>query len=395
MREDSISKKVITPLIYLLVLGLNFLIAKNAISATIPKPDHVVICVLENHTYNQVVDTIAAPYIFSLIPLSANLREYYAITHPSQPNYLIFFSGSSQGVIDDNLPLNTPWMSPNLGGSLINAGYSFAGYSEDLPVAGSLVASSGDYFRKHCPWVNWQGTGLNQIPWTCNLSMNDFPTNFNDLPDLSFVIPNQNNDMHNGVDPLRITTADNWIFNHLKPYIDWAQTNNSLFVLMFDEDNSLGINQTLCLFNGPMIMPGDYLLNGYNHFDMLRTFEDMYGLPYAGFSANANPIEEIWRVNSVDVVETNSQANGSTTIFPNPLNENSVLSLNENIWNEKSDLKICFFDISGRLAHEESIPFIPGQKSYNFDKNGLSKGIFAFRISSNDTPIGSGKIIVE
>ena len=252
MRETIFTKKIITPLFFILLFGLNLLKTNIALGTTIPKPDHVVICVLENHTYLQVVDSIAAPYIYSLIPLSANLREYYAITHPSQPNYLIFFSGSNQGVIDDNLPLFTPWTTPNLGGSLINSGNSFVGYSEDLPVAGSLVASSGDYFRKHSPWVNWQGTGLNQIPWTSNLPMSDFPTNFNDLPDLSFVIPNQNNDMHNGVDPLRITTADTWILNQLKPYIDWAQTNNSLFVLMFDEDNSLGINQTLCLFNGPM-----------------------------------------------------------------------------------------------------------------------------------------------
>lgn len=395
MRENQLTKKIITPLITCCFLGLHLLFTNNVLSATIPKPDHVVICVLENHSYNQVVDSIAAPYIYSLLPVSANLREYYALTHPSQPNYLMFFSGSNQGVIDNNLPLNTPWTTPNLGGSLINAGNSFAGYSEDLPVAGSLVASSGDYFRKHSPWVNWQGTGLNQIPWTSNLSMNEFPVNFNDLPDLSFVIPNQNNDMHNGVDPIRITTADTWIFNHLKPYIDWAQTNNSLFILMFDEDNSLGINQTLCLFYGPMVVPGDYLLNGYNHFDLLRTFEDMYGLPYAGYSAFASPIEEIWRGNAVGVAEENIQTNAAITIYPNPLNENSQLLFCEDIWNEKSDLKICFFDISGRLAHEENIPYVPGQKGYNFDKHSLGHGIFAYRISSNSTPIGSGKIVVE
>ena len=75
-------------------------------------------------------------------------------------------------------------------------------------------------------------------------------------------------------------------------------TNNSLFILTFDEsytayeDPNL-YNHIPTLFVGPMVKPGDYSKN-INHFNVLRTLEDMYHLPYAGAAAVASPITEIW-----------------------------------------------------------------------------------------------------
>jgi acid phosphatase len=307
----------------------------------------------------------------------------------------MLFSGDDQGVIDDNLPPGTPWSTPNLGAALVNAGLTFVGYSEDLPVVGSLVESSGAYVRKHSPWINWQGTGLNQIPFQCNQSMNEFPVDFNDLPDLSFVIPNMNNDMHNGSDPYRISTADDWIEQHLKPYIDWAQTNNSLFILTFDEDNSAGVNQILCLFNGPMVMNGDYFLNGYDHFDLLRTLEDMYGLPYAGYSAFADPIEEVWRMNAVGLAGFNANAGNEACIFPNPLTGDSRMILGDNKIGERGTLNLQFFDISGRMVSDEKLELIPGQTQYAFRKEMLKPGVYFFSLLDGEERLSSGRIVNE
>ncbi|HNP99284.1 MAG TPA: acid phosphatase, partial [Bacteroidia bacterium] len=66
--------------------------------AVIPKPDKVVICILENHGYPQVIGSGAAPYINQLAGMGANMVEFYALTHPSQPNYIMLFSGENQGV---------------------------------------------------------------------------------------------------------------------------------------------------------------------------------------------------------------------------------------------------------------------------------------------------------
>src|SRR5205807_957703 len=89
-----------------------------------------------------------------------------------------------------------------------------------------------------------------------------------------------------------------WIRNHLDGYMKWAMTNNSLFILTFDESYTVLEDPNLynhipTLFVGPMVRPGDYSEN-INHFNVLRTLEDIYRLPYAGAAATAIPIADIW-----------------------------------------------------------------------------------------------------
>ena len=119
----------------------------------VPVPDHVVIVVEENHSYAEIIGSAAAPYINSLAQQGALFTASHGVTHPSEPNYLALFSGSTQGVTDDSCPHT--FSTANLGSELIAAGGSFIGYSEDLPAPGSTVCTSGAYARKHNPWVNF------------------------------------------------------------------------------------------------------------------------------------------------------------------------------------------------------------------------------------------------
>jgi hypothetical protein len=119
----------------------------------VPRPDHVVIVIEENHSYSEIIGSPDAPYINSLAAKGAVFTQSYAVTHPSQPNYLDVFSGYNQGVTDDSCPHY--FITDNLGLYLLNASLTFAGYSEDLPSVGSLVCTSGAYARKHAPWVNF------------------------------------------------------------------------------------------------------------------------------------------------------------------------------------------------------------------------------------------------
>src|SRR5215467_333646 len=77
----------------------------------LPVPDHIVIVIEENHSYSQIIGSSNAPYITALSKdsSSANFVNAYATTHPSQPNYLNFFSGSTQGVTDNTHPVNAPF----------------------------------------------------------------------------------------------------------------------------------------------------------------------------------------------------------------------------------------------------------------------------------------------
>jgi hypothetical protein len=298
-------KTRITPTIWLAAVLVCALGSPAPAANGVPRPDHVVIVIEENHGYSEIIGSSAAPYINSLAAQGALFTQSYAITHPSQPNYLDIFSGSNQGVTNDSCPHS--FTTANLGLYLINASLTFGGYSEDLPSVGSTVCTSGAYARKHAPWVNFTN-----IPTTTNLPYSNFPTDYTTLPTVSFVIPNLNNDMHDGT----IQQGDNWLQQHLAAYVQWAMTHNSLFIMTFDEDDSSQSNRIATIFVGPMVVSGQYS-ELINHFNLLRTLEDMYGLPYAGVSGNYQPITDVWIATTPTPTATPS-ATATPTATPSP-----------------------------------------------------------------------------
>jgi phosphatidylinositol-3-phosphatase len=277
------------------LLGVLFMFSMNALSQ-VPAPAHVVIVVEENRDYAQVIGAAAAPYINSLAADTgaALFTQSFALIHPSQPNYLMLFSGSNQGITNDSLPKNLPFSKDNLGGLLIKAGKTFAGYSEDLPQAGFEGEKSGEYARKHNPWANWQNAASCAIPLSANRPFTAFPANFDSLPAVAFVCPNLTHDMHNGTDPAAMTTADTWLRDHMDGYIQWAKKNGSLLILTFDEGKEKGDNRIVTIFIGAMVKHGDYS-EKIDHYSVLRTVEDMFGLSHAGSSATASAITDCWK----------------------------------------------------------------------------------------------------
>lgn len=261
-------------------------------SFPLPRPDHIVLVIEENHAYNQIINSPDAPYINRLAAQGALFTQSFGITHPSQPNYLALFSGSMQGITDNSCPHT--FTTSNLGHNLIAAGLTFAGYSEDLPSIGSIICSRWLYERKHNPWVNWQNSVTNGIPTTANLPMTNFLTEYNTLPTVSIVVPNQLNDMHNGKDSEMIQAGDRWLQAHLDAYVQWAQQHNSLLIVTWDEDNGKENNRIVTLFVGPMVQAGRYGQR-VTHYNILRTIENLYGLSHSGASAVATPITHIWK----------------------------------------------------------------------------------------------------
>lgn len=186
-------------------------------NSVIPQPDHIVILVLENHEYSQIIGSKDAPYINSLAKdtFSTNFIRFYNVDHPSQPNYLNLYSGFNQGVTDDGYPVKVPFTTANLGRQLMDAGKSFVTYSEDLPAIGYNGEIYGAYVRKHNPAANWMGPGKNQIPANTNQPFTAFPSDYAKLPTVSLVVPNQINDMHSG----SVRTGDAWVRNHLDGFV--------------------------------------------------------------------------------------------------------------------------------------------------------------------------------
>jgi hypothetical protein len=239
--------------------------------------------------YSRIIGNACCSYINRQANASALMTQSFALTHPSQPNYLDLFSSSDQDVTNDACPPpGSPYSTPNLGQQLIGAGLTFASFSEDLPATGATACNTSTYARKHNPWVDFSN-----IPRSDNLPFSSFPIDFTQLPTVSFVIPNLCNDMHDCAP----VTGDAWLSIHLDGYIQWAKTHNSLLILTFDEDDGSESNQIVTFFEGAMVKAGQYG-ESINHYNVLRTLEAMYSLPYAGQAAHVAPITDIWGENA-------------------------------------------------------------------------------------------------
>ena len=308
-----------------------------------PAYDHIVVVIEENHSFGDIIGSSSAPNINALAAAGANIVNAstdpqgntsgsHAVRHPSQPNYLELYSGSNQGTIQDGHPGSTsepfssapPFTTPNLGATLRNAGFSFATYSQTLPSVGFDGDSNGAYQRKHNPVTNWMNDvnpTANQYPSTLNQPFTTFqqiansPGGFANLPTVSFVVPDQDFDMHDGT----IQAADTWLKqNIIDTYLPWATTHNSLLIVTWDEDgDNTATNQIATIFAGAKIKPGNYTetnLNAnnphagspadpgiqtptgtaMNHYNVLSTIEDVYGLTHIGGSLNRRPVSDIF-----------------------------------------------------------------------------------------------------
>ncbi len=253
-----------------------------------PQPDHVVIVIEENKAYKQIIGNMAAQYINHLANEGALFTHSFGVAHPSQPNYLALFSGSAHGV-PDNRCLRA-LTGENLASELRKRGLTFAIYSESMPSVGYTGCEYGHYQRKHNPAVNWQGTN---VPPEMNMPFSMFPSDYSKLPTVSMVVPNQLNDMHDGEALKAIIQGDRWLKQNLDSYVQWAKTNNSLLIVTWDEDDDSSNNHIPTIFVGPMVKPGKYD-NRIDHYNVLRTIGEMYGLPVIGRTVNADPIRKIW-----------------------------------------------------------------------------------------------------
>jgi acid phosphatase len=258
-------------------------------TAALPRLDHVVVVVEENHGYGEVTGSADASYIASLAAQGAVFTNAHAVSHPSQPNYLALFAGSTFSVFGDACPQHLS--GDNLASELQAQGLRFTGYSETMPQSGFTGCSSGGsvfdplYARKHNPWSDFAA-----LPAASNQPFSAFPSDFTQLPEVSFVVPNQQHDMHSGT----IAAADAWLRDNLGAYAAWAPSHNSLLIVTWDEDDGSASNHILTVFAGAHVRVGSYA-ESISHYDVLRTIEALYGLSPTHQAASASTIADIWQ----------------------------------------------------------------------------------------------------
>lgn len=263
--------------------GLTAAAPQARAATSVPRFDHVVLVMFENKASSQITSS-SAPYFGSLASQGASFSQSYAITHPSQPNYIALLSGSTQGVTSDSCPKT--FSAENLAHQVTAAGLTFKGYSESMPSNGYTGCSSGTYMRKHNSWVDFSNNAA-----SVNLTYASFPasSSYAGLPTVSFVTPNMCDDMHD----CSIGTGNSWLQSHLDSYAQWAKANNSLLIVTFDEDNSLSLNHIYTTFVGAHVKPGTYS-EKITHYTVLRTIESAYGLSAIGGAASVSPVTDVW-----------------------------------------------------------------------------------------------------
>jgi phosphatidylinositol-3-phosphatase len=262
------------------------------VPSTLPRYDHIIIVIEENKDYRQLIGNNDAQYINKLASEGASFSRMFGEEHHSEGNYFWLFSDSNQNVgFQDKIP-NIKFTTSNLGQWLIQEHLSFKGYSEGLPKIGSEVERYKKYARKHVPWISFanlpEGT---TVETSSNLRFVDFPSDYGKLPTVAFVIPDLDNDMHDGT----IAAGDFWLKQNIDRYYQWARTHNSLLIVTFDEnsDSTEGLtdpaasseltqNRIVTIFAGEHVKPGYGATQRMTHVNILRTIEAMYGLPKSG-----------------------------------------------------------------------------------------------------------------
>jgi len=343
----SIPRKFLLPAVLLL--------AAAPVHAAVPALDHVAVVVMENHDWSQVR---GYPYVSSLRANGCELTNSFAISHPSQPNYLALWAASTLGSTDDACPpLGSPFTAANLGHSVEAAGKTWRSYSEDLPSVGSSTCNSGGYVRWHNPWTDFSNLNhQNQRPFT------DLATDIANqtLPNLVFIVPNNCDNTHD----CSIQTGDDWLSAHL-PAVISAVGPNGVVILTWDEDSgtSGNNNHILTVFVGGRAKVGYQSTGTVNHYNVTRTICDALGLAPFASAASATPISDIWTAATGVGLPSASEISLSSP-SPNPSQGSIAMSLR---LPEPTSVHLAITDVAGRLVRRVDLGIRSGENVVQWD----------------------------
>lgn len=254
------------------------LLPPTGVARSSPSITHVVVVMEENHDYSKIIGSSAAPYINSLAKTYGLATNYYAITHPSLPNYLALTSGTTgQGAVSkDCLPAQCPQPGASIFGQLTG---NWRGYAESMQTA-CEKSNAGSYAPKHNPAV-----------YFTRISAAACKADDQSLPNLAtaalgaytMIAPNLLDDMHNGT----IAEGDTWLKNHLSALmLNPAYVDGSTVVFVVWDEGTTDNNHVACLVISPRVLATTNA-TAFTHYSLLATAEDLLGLPRLGAAQTA------------------------------------------------------------------------------------------------------------
>jgi phospholipase C len=220
---------------------------------------------MENHSYGQVLGTPATPYATALAARCGVATNYWAEARPSLPNYIAMTSGATQGIADDNAPASHPLDVPNI----FQQVGDWRALMESMPT-NCAQTSSGRYAVKHNPAAYY--TNVRDACAQRNVPLTD-------PPDVSarftFVMP----DMCNSTHDCTIQTGDSWLARSMDAILDSPEYRSGTTAVFLTYDEGAGDQHIATLIVSPSTRPGTVDDKRYDHYTMLRTTQEMLGLP--------------------------------------------------------------------------------------------------------------------
>lgn len=260
----------------------------QTVTNAVPRSNHVIVLVEENHELSAVMNG-GMPYLDGLAKQYAQATNYFGDTHPSIGNYLMMTSGV---VFTNNDSYGPTITIDNIARQMIAQNITWKAYAEALPSVGYTGASTGEYARKHNP-LSYYSDVVNSSTQKQNLvPIAQFATDLaNDaLPQYSFVVPDLDDDAHDGT----LQEADTWLQKNIAPLFKNSQfQNDGILVITFDEgdtsDSAHGGGNIPCVVIGPHVKPGYKATAVYQHENLLSLTCAALGInscPGAGAAAN-------------------------------------------------------------------------------------------------------------
>ncbi len=256
---------------------------------------HVMVIMEENKGYKATLGTCASdPYYCSLAAGYATATSWFAISHPSAPNYVAVTSGSTQGLSSDCTPPGCgPFGVTSLGGQLTAAGIPWRAYMESMPSPCYSTGSSGAYAEKHNPFLYYT-----DVRNAANCATVDQPypgaaglvaaLNGAGAPDFVWITPNLLNDMHDGT----VQQGDAWLQANLAPVLasPWFTGGNATVIVTMDENDSQstpGGGQIPTVVISSRARGVGAVSTAGNLYGTLRSIEETYRLGLLGNAASA------------------------------------------------------------------------------------------------------------
>jgi hypothetical protein len=255
----------------------------------------VFVIVMENREASAIIGNSDAPYINGLARRYGLATDYRAVAHPSEPNYLALWSGSTQGVTNDGVYRFTS--GATLADQVEASGRSWHVAAENVPLGcykGSTASGGpdgpGSYARKHEPAISWASVSGDAARCA---RITDFSHFDPDLGNLWFVAPNLCHDMHD----CSVATGDAFLRSWLPTILTSTAFTNGVVFLTWDEGTTSagGGGKVAAIVISPLARSAFTSDVAHTHYSLLRTIEQAWGLPCLANACSANDLREFFR----------------------------------------------------------------------------------------------------